>query len=80
MSSNKRRRDHDRRQRDSGPPAGWLERRKNPERRLPEIGESELSEADFTKLFGQRLPQAPAPEVDETVEIAASVLDRARDQ
>jgi hypothetical protein len=39
----------DRRKRDSGPPAGWKERRRNPERRLPEV--EEISIEEFNRLM-----------------------------
>jgi hypothetical protein len=39
----------DRRNEDVGPPAGWKDRRISVERRLPEIIETDMSEADFFK-------------------------------
>lgn len=51
--NNERRHADDRRQQDSGPPAGWRERRRNTERRLPELEECELTEEDFLLYFGR---------------------------
>jgi hypothetical protein len=53
----------DRRKRDSGPPNGWADRRKQAERRLPAAEETELSADEFAKLFGT----------------TGKVLDRVRD-
>ncbi|BCB28531.1 hypothetical protein SKTS_34170 [Sulfurimicrobium lacus] len=39
----------DRRKRDAGPPAGWKERRRNPERRMPEV--EEISIEEFQRLM-----------------------------
>ena len=39
----------DRRKRDVGPPAGWKERRRNPERRMPEV--EEISVEEFMRLM-----------------------------
>ena len=45
-----RRKRIDRRQEDWGPPTGWRERRRTTERRLPEVREDEVSEAEFFHL------------------------------
>jgi hypothetical protein len=62
MSGNhKNRTGLDRRKRDSGPPAGWKERRRNPERRLPEV--EEISIEEFNRLMqanGPSTPEQPA--------------------
>lgn len=39
----------DRRKRDNGPPAGWKDRRRSPERRLPEV--EEISIEEFKRLM-----------------------------
>lgn len=54
-----RRQGRDRRRRDYGPPAGWADRRRHAERRLPKLEEVELSEADFAYYFGQLAPSFP---------------------
>jgi len=53
MSINDERRSGiDRRKRDVGPPNGWADRRKQPERRLPAAEETEISADEFARLFG----------------------------
>lgn len=42
----------DRRQRDSGPPTGCSERRRQADRRLPQVVESVFSDAEWEALFG----------------------------
>lgn len=44
----------DRRQDDFGPPAGWRDRRRHAERRLPELREFVLSEIEFLFYFGRK--------------------------
>lgn len=44
---------NDRRQQDNGPPKGWRERRRAPERRIPELEECTISEADWLLYFGK---------------------------
>lgn len=52
MSSNyKPRSGQDRRSKDSGPSGGWKERRRNPERRMPEV--EEISIAEFKRLMSE---------------------------
>lgn len=46
-----RRKSDERRQLDSGPPAGWKERRRAVERRLPGVEEVEMSENEFFALL-----------------------------
>lgn len=41
----------DRRKKDKGPPEGWKERRRNPERRMPEV--EEISVAEFMRLMAE---------------------------
>ncbi|MDP2784890.1 MAG: hypothetical protein Q8O38_09920 [Sulfurimicrobium sp.] len=58
MSGNhKNRTGLDRRKRDIGPPAGWKERRRNPERRLPEV--EEISIEEFKRLMSANSPSTP---------------------
>ena len=47
----------DRRKRDIGPPAGWKERRRTPERRLPEV--EEISIEEFKRLMQSNVPSTP---------------------
>ena len=54
----------DRRIQDLGPPAGWAERRKRVERRIPVIVEMEVSESEWELYFGsKRTLQATAATV-----------------
>lgn len=46
-----RRQQPDRRKEDLGPPPGWSERRRRVERRLPEVEELEISQAEFFRLL-----------------------------
>ncbi|MEN6584761.1 MAG: hypothetical protein ABFE02_01745 [Sulfuricella sp.] len=54
----------DRRKRDGGPPAGWKERRRNPERRMPEV--EEISIEEFHRLM--RASGAATPSHAESTE------------
>lgn len=47
----------DRRKRDVGPPAGWKERRRTPERRMPEV--EEISIEEFNRLMRINNPATP---------------------
>lgn len=64
MSGNyKPRTGQDRRKKDIGPPAGWKERRRNPERRMPEV--EEISVEEFKRIMllnGSSTPDLPACE------------------
>ncbi len=51
--SNKTRSGRDRRNHDEGPPGGWKERRRNPERRMPEV--EEISIAEFKRLMSSNI-------------------------
>lgn len=59
----------DRREVDQGPPAGWRERRRRVERRIPEATEVEVSESEWQALFAKRPAALPAlaPMVSEQV-------------
>jgi hypothetical protein len=76
-NNNERRAPSDRRDDDNGPPHGWKDRRRRAERRIPEIGEQTISESDWEHYFGNRPPAAPEAAVEN--EVAASILDKARD-
>jgi len=75
---NERRKNKDRRVRDYGPPKGWAERRKQSERRLPEVAEAELSADHFAKYFGSS-SKISTPN-DSLLDLAAEVFDRVRDK
>ncbi|MDD2662515.1 MAG: hypothetical protein PHD19_02025 [Dechloromonas sp.] len=46
-----RRKGEDRRKSDAGPPAGWAERRRSVERRLPEVVELPMSVSHWQEYF-----------------------------
>lgn len=71
-----RRKEHDRRQREAGPPNGWRDRRKKAERRIPETAEYVVSEADWLRYFGH-LPAQSAGNTKPSP--AASALARVGD-
>lgn len=57
----------DRRKCDIGPPAGWKERRRNPERRLPEV--AEISIEEFNRIMQESnysTPDQPGGEKEKT--------------
>lgn len=74
--NNDRRAVHDRRDIDKGPPAGWADRRRSTERRLPDINESDISEADWEMYFGAKPDESVTPN---TPESTADVLGEVRD-
>lgn len=49
----------DRRKKEQGPPEGWKERRRNPERRMPEV--EEISIAEFKRLLAESGQQTEKP-------------------
>lgn len=60
MSRNdKERSNSDRRKEDQGPPNGWGDRRRSPERRLPEV--EEISVAEFMLLLAENKPELEQP-------------------
>lgn len=61
--SNKPRSGRDRRNKDLGPPEGWKERRRQPERRLPEV--EEISIEEFKRLMNQNTQQTEVPPEEE---------------
>ncbi len=79
-NNNERRRVDDRRQKDIGPPSGWRDRRRRAERRLPELSEFVLSEADFQTYFGPHGNCATRPGASTlAAENACDVFARIRD-
>ncbi len=52
----------DRRKKDKGAPTGWKERRRTPERRMPEV--EEISVAEFMRLMAENKPPAENPTED----------------
>ncbi|MGE5470612.1 MAG: hypothetical protein ACM3X0_07445 [Bacteroidota bacterium] len=75
-TSDERRAPSDRRGRDAGPPAGWRDRRRNAERRLPLAEEAEMSADEFARYFGC-MTASPCPS-DGLLDQAAEVFDRVR--
>ena len=76
----------DRRQQELGPPNGWKDRRHTTERRIPEIAECEVSEAEWLFYFGST--QTTTTSTDGTtrtttviveIEAASDVFGRIRD-
>lgn len=63
MPDKKDRSGQDRRKRDVGPPSAWKERRRNPERRLPEV--EEISIAEFQLLMAGNKTPAPSQDAEE---------------
>lgn len=55
-----RRAGQDRRNDDKGPPAGWTERRRSTERRLPALNEFEISESEWQMYFGAKPDESTA--------------------
>lgn len=74
---NERRTGGDRRVSESGPPHGWRDRRRRTERRIPEISEQEISDAEWESYFGSSKTAAESPSAHS--EKAADVFDRIRD-
>jgi len=81
MSNHNERRDSDdRRQEESGPPRGWKDRRRRTERRMPEINEHVVSEAEWLAYFGAgREVASPANSPIIASESSADIFDRVRD-
>lgn len=64
----------ERRRSDAGPPNGCSERRRTAERRLPELKESALSDADWQKYFGA--PLSPSEKSEFKMFQAVDLLGR----
>lgn len=70
----------ERRRQDSGPPAGWRERRRSVERRRPDVGMVQVSDSDWEKYFGRRAATVAAPTTGgDPLEMSSTVFDRVRD-
>lgn len=65
----------ERRRRDASPPAGCSERRREPERRLPVMEESTLSDSDWQKFFGT--PLHPSEKSDHKLFQAGGAVGKA---
>ncbi|MDP3537687.1 MAG: hypothetical protein Q8S26_03185 [Azonexus sp.] len=76
---NKPRDTADRRQKECGPPRGWKDRRRSTERRIPEINETEVSDADWLLYFGGAKSAPVIATTHAGTEISADVFDRVRD-
>lgn len=80
MSNKCERRDcADRRQDELGPPSGWKDRRRRTERRMPEIGECEVSEAEWLSYFGAVGKPSLAAGTLPGSELAAEVFEHVRE-
>lgn len=80
-NSQERRNRHDRRIIDTAPPSGWKDRRRNAERRIPELVEQEVSEADWVLYFGRKtnFPAQTLVTNNLQTDQAAEILSRIRD-
>lgn len=74
--SGKKSRGADRRKKDVGPLNRLPERRKKPERRMPQVEDVELSQEEFMKLFGV---QTNIRNTDHQLELASEVFEKVRD-
>jgi hypothetical protein len=52
MEKDNHRSNTDRRVHDQGPPAGWRDRRRKTERRIPSVEEQVISEEEWLRYFG----------------------------
>lgn len=74
----------DRRQHEIGPPRGWKDRRRTTERRIPEIEECEVSEAEWLLYFGSTTTTTREGSISTTtvlveIDTAADIFSRIRD-
>lgn len=76
MKDTERRTVNDRRDDDQGPPAGWRERRRHAERRIPQIEEQVLSEEEWSQYFFAP-KKGPQPDAMEP-ELSDAPLDKGR--
>lgn len=67
------RRDHDD---DQGPPAGWRDRRRHAERRIPQIEEQVLSDEEWTLYFCPPKPSQPTEILE--AELGAAIYEQLR--
>lgn len=68
----------DRRQDELGPPEGWKDRRRRTERRMPEISEFVVSEAEWLSYFGAPSSAPLAASTLASGEVAADIYDGIR--
>lgn len=75
----------DRRIRDYGPPAGWRDRRRTTERRIPNVEEQVISEEEWLLYFGTTTTSTKTTvtvvtsHIEKHEEHSANILGRARD-
>lgn len=68
----------DRRQEELGPPQGWKDRRRRTERRMPEINEFVVSEAEWLSYFGAARTVPMAANALSSGEVGADIFDGLR--
>ncbi|HJV93637.1 MAG TPA: hypothetical protein VJ572_09165 [Azonexus sp.] len=68
----------DRRQEELGPPQGWKDRRRRTERRMPEISEFVVSEAEWLSYFGAVRSAPMAASALTSGDLAADIFDGIR--
>lgn len=68
---------HDRRDTDAGPPSGWKDRRRNAERRIPAVEETNISEDEWSLYFGAGAAKRAQTTLAVGDDIAAEVLAKA---
>lgn len=68
----------DRRQEELGPPQGWKDRRRRTERRMPEINEFVVSEAEWLSYFGGARSAPIAVNALSSGEVGADIFDGIR--
>jgi hypothetical protein len=80
-NSQERRNQHDRRLIDCAPPQGWKDRRRTAERRIPELVEQEVSDAEWAQYFGGVAKARAQALVVNNLQLdnASEVLSRIRD-
>lgn len=66
----------DRRQLEMVPPCGWKDRRRRTERRIPELSECQVSEAEWLAYFGGIVRPTLAAGVVARTDVAAEVFAR----
>lgn len=72
----------DRRIHDYGPPAGWRDRRRKTERRIPDVEEKVISEEEWLHYFGTMSASTKTTVAIATSQIedhSAHILERVRD-
>jgi hypothetical protein len=74
QANSERRARLDRRLRDAGPPAGWRDRRRSRERRLPEMHEETVSESEWEMYFGRYHQVNPDGSVVHATHLSTTVV------